>query len=388
MSTPLIDLNQDLNKLRAEGYETSIVAGNLVVSGIPYVNNQKTIGFGVIFCPLTLSENKTMPPSDHTVYFMGDHPCDQYGKPDDSFVNSPTSQYLSPEITGTFYFSSKPASGNYPDFYSKMTRYINLLSAPAKSIDPGVSGQNKGSLFYNEDSVFLYTDTYTARANLTGVSEKLKNQRVAIVGLGGTGSYLLDFISKTPVQKISLFDGDDMLNHNAFRMPGVMTISELKEQPDKVVYFKEKYSAFRLGIDAYNFYLDESNVHLLEEHDFVFLSLDRASAKKCIIDFLIEKKIPFVDLGMGISMVNNSLRGTLRKTLITPENNSSITRIAMQEAADDDLYATNIQISELNALNAIQGVLAWKKLNGFYLAEENLANSTFILDEEEFSHET
>jgi hypothetical protein len=36
-------------------------------------------------------------------------------------------------------------------------------------------------------------------------------------GLGGTGSYILDLVSKTPVNEILLFDSDDFLQHNAFR---------------------------------------------------------------------------------------------------------------------------------------------------------------------------
>lgn len=388
MSIPLIDLNEDLKKLKDEGYNVSVLDGNLVVKGIPYVNKEKRILFGTLYCPLTISGEKTGIPQDHTVRFMGEHPCDQFGKEDNSFVNSASIHPLNAEITGSYYFSSKPESGNYPDFYTKMSKYIELLSSPAKSIDPGISAQYNHEEIYEETSVFKYFDTYTARAELTGLSEKLKNQKIAIVGLGGTGSFLLDFISKTPVQKISLFDGDEILNHNAFRMPGAMSITELKERPSKVTFFKEKYEHMRSGIEEFNLYLDESNVDLLDDHDFVFLALDKAKAKKSIIDHLVKVGIPFIDLGMGITLAaNNSLRGTLRKTLVTPDNSSYLSRIAMEEAADEDVYAQNIQISELNALNAIQGIITWKKLSGFYSTEAVFSNSTFIVDEEEISNE-
>jgi hypothetical protein len=388
MLTQLIDLNDDLRKLRDEGYNISIISGNLIVKGIPYVNRNKQILFGTIYCPLTLSGERTVPPEDHTVRFMGEHPCDKFGTEIQSFVNSAQEHNLTADIIGAYYFSSRPQSGGYPDFYTKMTRYVDLLSAPAKSIDPSVSAQNFEYESYSDFSVFKYPDTNVARAGLSHTSDKIKDQKIAIIGLGGTGSFVLDFVCKTPVKQISLFDGDKMLNHNAFRIPGTMSLDELEKRPSKVSYFKEKYEKFRSGIIDHDVFIDESNVNLLDGSDFVFIAIDKAAAKKSIIDYLMSSKIPFVDLGMGITLVNNSLRGTIRKTLVTPENQSYLNKIPMGQTADEDIYSQNIQISELNALNAILGVMAWKKLNGFYLTEETFYNSTFIIDEEEIKNET
>lgn len=388
MSIPLIDRNDDLRKLRDEKYDVSIVENNIVVRGIPYVNRDRKILFGTIYCPLELSVERTVPPSDHTVRFMGEYPCDQFGKEDHSFVNSPQNHTLNSEIVGTYYFSSKPGSGRYQDFYIKMKRYIDLLSSPAKSLDPGVSAQNFDQAFYTENSVFKYTDTYTARAELSQISKKIKDQKIAIVGLGGTGSYVLDFLSKTPVKKISIFDGDEMLNHNAFRIPGAMTLEELKDRPNKAAYFYQKYDVLRHGIEKHEVYLTETNVSLLDDHDFVFLAIDESEGKSIIIAHLLASEIPFVDLGMGLSVVDNSIRGTIRKTLVTPENRSCLHKITMGPIRDEDLYSQNIQISELNALNAILGVIAWKKLNGFYLTEDDFMNSIFIVDEEGIINET
>lgn len=387
MSTPQIDLNDDLKRLKVEGYDISIVNNNVVVRGIPYVNKEKNILFGTLYCPLTLSADKILPPSDHTSRFMGELPCDQFGAENRSFVNSSSVHHLTPEIIGNYYFSSKPQNGNFDDYYSKITKYIDLLSAPAKSLIPGISAQNY-SQEYSDNIIFKYPDTNITRAEISHISDKIKGQKIAIVGLGGTGSFLLDFVSKTPVQHISIFDGDEMLNHNAFRMPGAMTIGELKERPSKVSYFKKKYEVLREGIKEHEVFIDESNVTLLDNHDFIFLAIDNSKAKKPIVDHLVASNIPFVDLGMGISVVGNSLRGTIRKTLITPENSSNLKKISMEDNEIDDLYSQNIQISELNALNAILGIITWKKMYGFYSTEATFYNSIFIVDEEELSNET
>jgi hypothetical protein len=40
--------------------------------------------------------------------------------------------------------------------------------------------------------------------------------------------------------------------------------------------------------------------------------------------------------------------------------------VPVKAGGDDDLYASNIQIAELNMLNAVLAVIRWKKHFGFY----------------------
>jgi tRNA A37 threonylcarbamoyladenosine dehydratase len=59
------------------------------------------------------------------------------------------------------------------------------------------------------------------------LSAKFVNDVVAVIGLGGTGAYVLDFLVKTPVREIRAFDLDVFHVHNAFRPPGRLDESEL-----------------------------------------------------------------------------------------------------------------------------------------------------------------
>ena len=103
-------------------------------------------------------------------------------------------------------FSSKPKSG-YVDYYHKMTTYISMISRHAKIIDPSVTAQTRHVIEANDpDSVFEYVDTASSQAGITALSSKLEIDKLAIVGLGGTGSYVLDLVAKTPVGEIHLFD--------------------------------------------------------------------------------------------------------------------------------------------------------------------------------------
>ena len=65
-----------------------------------------------------------------------------------------------------------------------------------------------------------------------------------------------------------------------------------------------------------------------------------------------------------------SLRsGTLRTTYYAAENATKVRDLQLAEMADnpDDIYRRNIQISELNALNACIAVIRYKQLRGFYV---------------------
>ena len=85
-------------------------------------------------------------------------------------------------------------------------------------------------------------------------------KKLGIVGVGGTGSYVLDLTAKTPVKEIHLFDGDRFLQHNAFRSPGAPSADELRALPYKVDYFEKIYSKMRRGIVPHAYHLDASNV--------------------------------------------------------------------------------------------------------------------------------
>ena len=70
--------------------------------------------------------------------------------------------------------------------------------------------------------------------------------KIGIIGLGGTGSYILDFIAKTYVGEIHLYDSDKVLQHNAFRAPGAPSLQKLNEPVLKVDYLYNIYSKFSL----------------------------------------------------------------------------------------------------------------------------------------------
>lgn len=384
MSQQLISHSPDLKQLRDEGYDIEVTSGHLLVKQVPYVTPERKVKRGTLVTPLgDVAGDRTRPPGDHTSYFAGETPCNADGSEFGHIIEKQT-KVLAEGLEVNFRFSSKPIGGSYPDFHAKMTTYANMLSSQARRIDPNITAQTFPVIqTTEEESVFNYLDTASSRAGIVSISEKLeKLGKVAIVGLGGTGSYILDLVAKTPVKEIHLFDGDRFISHNAFRSPGAPSIEELRQAPLKVNFFRDLYSRMRRKVIAHEYYVDASNLTELREMDFVFLAFD-GDVKKQLVDCLIEAGVPFVDVGLGVYEAQGYLAGILRVTTATKEKHDHIatkSRIPFAEAGVADAYGTNIQVADLNALNAALAVIKWKKLFGFYADFEHEHYSAYTID--------
>jgi hypothetical protein len=383
MSQKLINLSPDLKRLRDEGYTVAIKGGYLFVSDIPYVNGNKEIKIGTLVSELDLASNtRTAIPSTHVIKFIGDYPCNNDGSMITAIHNSTINQQILPGIIAQHQFSCKP-NPPYANYYEKITRYAEIISNPAKSLNRNLT-EKPFKIVHDEDeeSVFQYSDTNSSRANISVISSKLHGQKIAIVGLGGTGSYILDLVAKTPVKEIHLFDGDEFIQHNTFRSPGAISNDTLEAGDiKKVPYFKEIYSKMHKGIIAHPYKITAENITELQGMSYVFICVDKNSVRKLVMEYLLSISTPFLDTGIGVNVVNEKLTGQLRVTAATPVKNDHISnRVSSEDVEDVNEYSTNIQIAELNALNATLAVIKWKKLSGFYhdLIEEH--DSTYVIN--------
>lgn len=135
MSQQLINHSPDLKRLRDEGYEIEVLGGYLLIHHIPYVNQNKEIKLGALVSVLTLSSNtKTGTPDNHVIHFIGENPCDVNGDAISAIQYSNAITVLNNTITVDRSFSNKPPSG-YPNYYEKVKRYADIISAPAKYVD-------------------------------------------------------------------------------------------------------------------------------------------------------------------------------------------------------------------------------------------------------------
>lgn len=140
MQQQLINHSPDLLKLQEEGYQFEISGGYIIVHHIPYVTPTKEIRYGILVCALTLvTPTRTGKPPDHTIYFAGETPSHSDGTALIEIINNSSRQQLAEKIVINHYFSSKPQSGNYDNYYDKIRTYSEILCAQARVLDKRVT---------------------------------------------------------------------------------------------------------------------------------------------------------------------------------------------------------------------------------------------------------
>ncbi len=371
MSQRLINHNEVLSSLQNEGYSIDIHDGYLVVSNVPYLDSNRTVKVGVLAMSLTVSGDVVLQPSDHTAYWVGEKPCNIDGSEVPSLINQAQEVNIGNGIITDYFLSCKPMAngGKYKDYYEKVSVYCKTISAPALNYDKEACECLKKPIIVKDIvGPLAYQDTNSSRANIVGINEKMLGKRVALIGVGGTGSYLLDHLSKTPVSEIHIYDDDFFETHNAFRCPGAASTTLLNEHFSKVDYLSMIYSNMHSGIVAHNTKITRENISELDGMDCVFICVDKVSVRNMIADYLISKKQTFIDSGLGVLNKNESLTGQVRVTTGVDGYYDHIKEaFGMSYVDDDDIYATNIQISELNNLAAIMMLMKWKRMIGVYV---------------------
>ena len=378
MSLKLASRNDDIRRLVEKGYAIAIDGAHLIVRDIPYLDNECNLQWGAFVTKLVFVDQERVQQDDHQIYFTGTAPYNIDGSLVSGLSGGPHAIALSDvskDVVVQRSFSNKRIVDGqkigYADFFEKIENYVALVAGPAMN----KYGANPLTFKLVEEipiaSVFKFRDTLTSRAEISDLASRLEHDVIAIIGLGGTGSYLLDYMAKTPVKEIRAFDADAYHVHNAFRSPGRLDESELGKSKAEV--YLARYSNFRNGLSILPKFIDNASVEELHGVTFAFVCVDKGSARSAIMDLLIAKEIPFIDVGMGLSRAGNgSLKGMMRVTYfpVGPAQKIREEQLVDTQDAPENIYRANIQISELNAMNASLAMMRYKQVRSFFAEDD------------------
>jgi Domain of unknown function (DUF6791)/ThiF family len=369
----LVSHNDDLRRLVEKGYAVGFDSNCLVVRDIPYLDSNRQLQKAAIIAKLEFIDQNRVKQTDHQVFFSGSAPHSLDGTPIPNLgggsAHFPLSE-ASKDVVIQRSFSNKPTkTGAFEDFFEKIESYVRIISGPAIDIYGVTPYTFRVVADVLLNSPFKFHDTLTSRAEIMDLTATFKDDVLAVIGLGGSGAYVLDFIIKTPVREVRAFDPDAFHVHNAFRSPGKLDPAELGKTKARV--YGARYENFRTGLAAVPKLIDASSTEDLDGVTFAFVCVDKGTSRARIFELLIGKRIPFIDVGMGLRRMNGALNGMLRTTYYSAEHAENVRDKGLADLADneDDLYRTNIQIAELNALNACLAVTRFKQLRGFYCEE-------------------
>ncbi len=390
MLKTLANRNPDLQRLLEKGYALTIDSNYLIVRDIPYLDSAGQLQWSAFVGKLVFEDQTKVRPEDHQIYFAAPRPFGLDGQLVRGLGGGEARLNLSDHCRDVIVrqrFSHKIKESGQPrsyiDHFEKVESYVAMVCGPAMArfgVTPFTFREYEQE---TSNSVFKLRDTMTSRAEISDLAKLFDNDVVAIIGLGGSGGYVLDYMVKTPVREIRGFDSDDFFVHNAFRSPGRLDVEEGVElrQPKADVY-RKRYDNFRHGLTIKPLFIDETSASELDGVTFAFISVDKGSSRKRIIDLLIARNIPFIDVGMGLTRHGGPISGMVRTTYFPRDAGQTVRnkRYVPETDAPDDVYKSNIQIAELNALNAALAVIRFKQIRGFYAGPAGTNQLLMTLD--------
>ena len=229
---------------------------------------------------------------------------------------------------------------------------------------------------------FKIPNTFEARAAIGPVQDRIRDQRIAIIGLGGTGAYVLDLVAKTPVMEIHLLDADDVDWHNFMRAPGAPTAEEIESRHKgplrKVNYYHSKYASLREGIHPHAVRVDNQSTfgEFLSAHpiDYAFVCIDQLTdgdspRQDVVYSALSEAVVPFIDSGVSITLDDRKVRGAVTTSAYAAGSVAWEDAIPNARVEGNVPGYRNVQLPEVNALAASLAVMEWRRRTEQYVSE-------------------
>ena len=396
MCTSLINRSADLSALRVEGYCLEVRGAYLLVRGIPYVSARGDIQFGDLVTHLDLSgpagAETTVPPSDHTVWWTGETPHTVDGQSMEAHLSCGTWEQgrdIGEQITVYMQWSRKPREAGrvrgYQDFQEKIETYVGEVGGQAEALKPGVLAvaRQGGEPTEISFSRFAYLDTSAYRNGTKGIESRIADDVVAVIGVGGTGSYLVDVLAKTNVKELHLFDDDVMMVHNGFRVAGAARVGELNGKKHKVDWHAERYRNVRTeGLYLHRTRVTEENLEDLRGCTIAFIAVDDLSVRRRIQRACTEMDILHISIGLGLEI--EGPKDDQIGAMVKLETCFNAREVAVQMGGTEedprgeeaDVYHSNIQTAELNMLGAALAITEWKALRGIYRSDRDHRNDS------------
>lgn len=384
MSSSLINHNIDLSALVDSGYRIKILGAYLVVQGIPYVAECGAIKKADIVTNLELSENDTKPPSDHTVWWTGQMPHRADGESMEAYLCCEKWEDgcdIGEGITAYVRWSRKPReegkTRGYLDYREKIQTYVDEVAGQAEAKQPGIlmTARSGGDPEVESNTRFMYLNTSIYRDGTRGVEQKIEDEVVAVIGVGGSGSYLVDILAKTNIKELHLYDDDVMKQENAFRVAGAARIGELGSGKHKVEWHRERYSEVRKeGLYAHTVKIEDENMECLKICSTVFIAVDDLKIRRKIQKACSKMGVLHISVGVGLEMEgekNNEIGGMVKVETDYQVGRHREQKEGSPDNRDDDIYGSNIQTAELNMLGAALAIVEWKARRGVYRNERS-----------------
>ena len=191
----------------------------------------------------------------------------------------------------------------------------------------------------------------------------LAQERVAIVGLGGVGAWIADFVVKADPREVHGWDYDCIEPKNILRMPGGLDPNVWIGRP-KTDWFQMTYSLIHTNVHGHNVKVLPENVQeVTKGTTFAFVAVDDADDRMMVCDALANAGIPFVVV--GLSPVRKDKRVKVSMRIVSAHLGVSSWREAIPQVgqAGQDDYGS-LDLPDVYSMAAGWAIQSWRKMRG------------------------
>ena len=176
---------------------------------------------------------------------------------------------------------------------------------------------------------------------------RLHKKRVCVLGCGGLGGYVLEYLVRLGVGEITAVDGDqfDASNLNRQLLSGEDTLGKSKAAAAKARAALINSAVAVTAVEAY--FTQDNGLRLLAGHDLVIDALDNMKSRRLLGRMCDKLQIP---------LVHGAIRGWAAQVAVVPPKSGMMERMYPQDHAPADKSSLPFTPAFCAALEAAEAV--------------------------------
>lgn len=209
-------------------------------------------------------------------------------------------------------------------------------------------------------------DRYKRNMNMLSPeeNESLRNYKVCVIGCGGLGGYVIEFLGRLGIGTITAVDGDVFDETNLNRQ---ILSSEAVLGKSKAFTAQERMKIVNSDITVHpikTFVTEENCDEIIDGHDIVVDALDNMTARKLLEEHCEKHSIPFIHGAIAgwYGQVSTIMPGDRTLQKIYPPNENKGVETELGNPSFTPALVASIQVAEVLKVLLRRGELLQNKL--------------------------
>ena len=146
---------------------------------------------------------------------------------------------------------------------------------------------------YNDLEYELFSRQFILKEFSEEILSELNELKITIVGLGGIGCPLSQYLISSGIKNLKIFDGDKIEKSNLNRQI-LYSIEDIGKKKSDISKFKLLKTNPHSNIESYSINLYEENINLLSNSSLVIDTTDNWHTSKLLNEYCVKNSVRFI----------------------------------------------------------------------------------------------